>query len=147
VNGHLYRYTLRAVRNGVEGLPSNVVLARPGQLQPLAHPRNRILFLHGIASDASTWDPTSHFLVGTLNWNFGGTLSYLDDEDPTKTFPAVSTGFDARKDFFTVNFGSDCGYFVCSGVASAITITRAGRGFYNQADAVQGLFEGLGLGD
>ncbi len=144
VNGRLYKYTLRAVKNGVEGPPSNFVLARPGELQPLAHPRNRILFLHGIASDASTWNTTSDFLVKTLKWNLGGTLRYLDNEDPRTRFPEVSSGFDAKADFFTVNFGSS---FFGDFFGGAVANYDVGRpGILHQADAVQGFIRRLRAG-
>src|SRR6266508_478069 len=116
-NGELYRFTVAAVKDGLEGAPSDFVLARPGEFavsQPLLKPSqvSPLVFVHGILSDGSTWDTTRLFFTSTLRWTFGGSLSYRSlsnpqSVDPTTTEPTLSSGFKPTGDFFTVTFGDD----------------------------------------
>jgi pimeloyl-ACP methyl ester carboxylesterase len=153
VNGQLYTYAVTAVKNGTESSPSISIAARPEALAPPPHPPYRILFLHGIFSDAATWDSTGDFLQNTLGWTAGGTLSYQCTDDPRTTFPLVSARFHSQADFFTVNFGdnmADYGnviqnplyplqgplFFGCSQLVGT-------PGLLHQADEVQGFIRRL----
>jgi hypothetical protein len=108
-NGRLYRYTMTAVKNGIESPPSNFVLARPGEFavsQPPSPPANPIVFLHGFgfANSAKTWDDLALFLTGTLTWNFGGELFNSGD--------TISSQF---RNGFLNTAGNFYGYFRKSG--------------------------------
>ena len=139
-NGRLYRYTVTAVKNGVEGPPSNEVFARPNEFavsQPPAHSAKPILFLHGIClfegdpTTASTWDITRHFFANTLHWQFGGTLFYRKTDDPRMVTPQ-DENFRSDGDFYTVTFGN------CQ---ADYDVGR--EGLLHQADEVQGFIRRL----
>ncbi|MBI2998261.1 MAG: choice-of-anchor D domain-containing protein [Deltaproteobacteria bacterium] len=133
-NGKLYRFKVTAVKNGVESSPSEAVLARPSEfaVAPAAtRPVNPILFLHGINSNASTWDTTRDFFENTLHWRIGGILDYLETDDPRITNPLIlNFHFDA--DFYTATFGN-----------SLANYTTGRSGLLHQADEVQGFIRGL----
>jgi len=146
-NGKLYTYTVTAIKNGIETAPSNFVLARPGEFavsQPPPRPANRVLFLHGIFSDASTWDTIRDFLVTTVGWRFGGTLTYLCTDDPQTTFPLVSGDFTSAGDFFTVNFGQNLADYGSVLVGCSPLVGRPG--LLHQADEVRGFIRRLRAG-
>lgn len=123
-NGQLYRFTVQAVENGVESGFSNPVLARPnefavGQIPPQRD--NPILFLHGIFSDASTWNETTRFLED-LGWTNGGEV--------------LTTNFNPAGDFFTVSFTDNLANY-------STTICGTRCGILHQADELRGFIAAL----
>jgi pimeloyl-ACP methyl ester carboxylesterase len=139
---HTYRFTVLAVKDNTPyPLWPEPVFARPGQFsvtQPPDRPANPILFLHGICpfsapTDASSWDAAKNFMISTLNWKFGGTLSYRKSSQPDVDDPELqgAPSFLADGDFFTSTFG-DC---------KANYPDR--RGLSHQADEVRGFIRAL----
>lgn len=143
-NDRLYTYTVAAVKNGIESSESNKVYVRPNEFavgQAPSHAANPILFLHGICLDpklfptnARTWDETKAFLVGTAQWTFGGTLTYLAGDDPRIMFP-IADSFVSGADLYTSTFG-DC--------QANYSVGRAG--LLHQADEVQGFLRKIQSG-
>ena len=136
-NSKLYRFTVQAVENGLVSGLSNHVLARPGTFgvgvsQPPSPPDNPILFLHGIFSDASTWESTVDFFTNTLNWKFGGTYTYSETDDPRFENPVPEMNVTQGGIFYTANFGNSSANY------------NVGRpGLLHQADEVQGFIRGI----
>lgn len=156
-NGQSYRYTLTAIRNGVEGPPSNEVFARPNKFESFQLPSHRrdnpILFLHGFHSSAGAWDNTKTFLSGTVGWDFGGTLSYQCTQDPLNptTFPQLtgfdSKPFDSNADFYTATFGQTLANYSIGSPSSLFCSSAVGRpGVLHQADEVMGFVRQLTAG-
>jgi hypothetical protein len=146
-NGFLYGFTVQAVIGTSLSAPSNEVFARAGEFavsQPPPHRDHPILFLHGICipevsitTDATSWNTTKDFLLESLHWNFGGTLTYFLNNDPRITQPLVVNAnggafLDPNGDFFTSSFGN------CSG-----TYTVDGTGILHQGDEVRGFLRAL----
>ncbi len=108
-NGRLYRFTVRAVSNGVEGPPSAPVYAVPGEFAVPYKPAHPVLFVHGLGVSEATWEKTADFLLSTLNWRSGGVLRARLGGGIDRV------NFDRSGDFFRVAFAdpyanySNCG--------------------------------------
>jgi len=104
VNGEIYRFTVKAVINGVEGPTSNQFVVMPGVFAVLPKPTHPIVFLHGFGgSGRGTFEDTLFFMESTLGWIDGGHLVHAPQL--LITLEDDNLGFDAQGDFFTVDFG------------------------------------------
>lgn len=112
-NGTAYEFSVAVVTQlGVESEKSLPFTAVPRIGNPdNSKPEFPILFLHGLASDASTWDETKAFLSETYGWVFGGELGITGDctlETPCADFHGE--GF--KGDFYTATFGDNNANYV-----------------------------------
>lgn len=127
-NGVCYRLTVESVIGGLEGNPSDSVVACPSKFSNPGLARAEvtpILFLHGFFGDGrvfGTFGSTLDFLQRTLGWKYGGQLYHFGDELHTGTVHVDPDGFCDNEghfscrdvgavlstgDFFTASFGSN----------------------------------------
>lgn len=115
-NGQLYRFTVTAVKNTAESVPSNEMFAVPGAFAIRHRPENPILFLHGLqvseciplfprGEGAKSWDETVDFLTSTVGWEFGGELF---NQGNVIRSQFRNNFFEPNGDFFTASFGNGC---------------------------------------
>ena len=135
-NDKLYRFSLTALKNGVESPPSDFVLARPGQFA-VARPIYPILFLHGIfPGSAASWNDVVKFFRDTLGWVPGGTLRYakINSNDPNECPSLQPLSLVPDADFYTAQFGN---------TAASYPASCGNNGIAHQATEVQGFVKAL----
>lgn len=105
-NGVSYEFSITEIgATGEESTMSLTVRAHartgnPGNIKP----QNPILFLHGIAVDAASWDKTKDSFTQTWGWGFGGDLEIDPSCPESNPCARFKNGNGLARDFYTATF-------------------------------------------